>query len=184
MRDAAPIELWRKWHRSRGFSRTATRGCHKTLRFLPSSSAIADANDAYLRRRGEARRSGYFILMKPRRDPYRLFLKPPRKITQTLIARALEASVAISWGIIMKRLVLAGVSLTALSLFNAAHAADANPPLLKAPSSTCDPYKNYSCLDSYLGSDFFTRFVNYYRLEWGHDSAPSDPKAPPSRRDY
>ena len=84
----------------------------------------------------------------------------------------------------MKRLVLAGVSLTALSLFNAAHAADANPPLLKAPSSTCDPYKNYSCLDSYLGSDFFTRFVNYYRLEWGHDSAPSDPKAPPSRRDY
>ncbi|QIG92060.1 MULTISPECIES: outer membrane beta-barrel protein [unclassified Bradyrhizobium] len=84
----------------------------------------------------------------------------------------------------MKRLFLAGVSLTAVSLFNAAHAADANPPLLKAPASTCDPYKNYSCLDSYLGSDFFTRFVNYYRLEWGHDAAPSDPKAPPSRRAY
>ena len=28
-----------------------------------------------------------------------------------------------------------------------------------------------------------TRFINYYRLEWGHDAAPSDPKAPPSRRD-
>lgn len=85
----------------------------------------------------------------------------------------------------MKRLFLAGVSLAAVSLLNAAHAADANPPLLKAPSSsTCDPYKNYSCLDGYLGSDFFSRFVNYYRLEWGHDAAPSDPKAPPGRRDY
>ncbi|NEU94410.1 outer membrane beta-barrel protein [Bradyrhizobium uaiense] len=84
----------------------------------------------------------------------------------------------------MKRLFLAGVSLAAVGLFNAAQAADANPPLLKAPASNCDPYKNYSCLDGYLGSDFFTRFINYYRLEWGHDAAPSDPKAPPSRRDY
>ncbi|UGY05172.1 outer membrane beta-barrel protein [Bradyrhizobium quebecense] len=84
----------------------------------------------------------------------------------------------------MKRLFLAGVSLAAVSLFNAAHAADANSPLLKAPAAACDPYKNYSCLDGYLGSDFFSRFVNYYRLEWGHDAAPSDPKAPPSRRDY
>ncbi|MGY3440111.1 MULTISPECIES: outer membrane beta-barrel protein [unclassified Bradyrhizobium] len=84
----------------------------------------------------------------------------------------------------MKRLFLAGVSLAAVGLVNAAHAADANPPLLKAPAANCDPYKNYACLDGYLGSDFFTRFINYYRLEWGHDSAPSDPKAPPSRRDY
>jgi len=84
----------------------------------------------------------------------------------------------------MKRLFLAGVSLAAVSLFNAAHAADANSPLLKAPAAACDPYKNYACLDGYLGSDFFSRFVNYYRLEWGHDAAPSDPKAPPSRRDY
>ena len=50
--------------------------------------------------------------------------------------------------------------------------------------SFCDPYKNYSCLDSYLGDDFITRSINYYRLEWGHEAAPSDPKAPPSRRDY
>lgn len=82
----------------------------------------------------------------------------------------------------MKRLLLAGVSLTAVGLVNAAHAADATLPPLKAPSSACDPYKNYSCLDSYLGSDFFSRFINYYRLEWGHEAAPSDPKAPPSRR--
>jgi hypothetical protein len=82
----------------------------------------------------------------------------------------------------MKKLLLAGVSLTAIGLINTANAADTIPPM-KA-GYACDPYKNYSCLDSYLGSDFFTRFVNYYRLEWGHDAAPADPKAPPSRRDY
>ena len=48
----------------------------------------------------------------------------------------------------------------------------------------CDPYKNYSCLDAYLGDDVLTRFVNYYKLEWGHDTAPADPKAPAGRRDY
>jgi Putative beta-barrel porin-2, OmpL-like. bbp2 len=46
------------------------------------------------------------------------------------------------------------------------------------------PYKNYACLDAYLGEDFFTRLTNYYRLEWGHDGPPADPKAPPSKRDY
>src|SRR5262249_40637014 len=54
---------------------------------------------------------------------------------------------------------------------------------VKAPlKGACDPYKSYGCLDAYLGEDFWTRLVNYYRLEWGKDSAPSDPKAPPSRR--
>jgi Putative beta-barrel porin-2, OmpL-like. bbp2 len=85
----------------------------------------------------------------------------------------------------MKRLLLAGVSMVAFGLINAAYAADAS---LSGKAAGCvnggDPYKNYSCLDPYLGSDFFTRFINYYKLEWGHDSAPSDPKAPPGRRDY
>jgi hypothetical protein len=81
----------------------------------------------------------------------------------------------------MKNVFLAGVSLAAFGLVNAAQAGDTLPPM---GSSFCDPYKNYSCLDSYLGNDFMTRFINYYRLEWGHESAPSDPKAPPSRRDY
>ena len=82
----------------------------------------------------------------------------------------------------MKRLFLAGVSLAAFGgLIGAARAADTLPPMGQA---FCDPYKNYSCLDTYLGHDVFTRLVNYYRLEWGHDSAPSDPKAPPSRRAY
>jgi hypothetical protein len=84
----------------------------------------------------------------------------------------------------MKRILLAGVSLAAIGLFNAAQAADASLPG-KATSGCInggDPYKNYSCLDAYLGTDFMTRFVNYYRLEWGHDAAPADPKAPSSRR--
>jgi hypothetical protein len=87
----------------------------------------------------------------------------------------------------MKRLLLAGVSLVTIGFIGNAHAADATLPA-KAPANcaggTVDPYKNYNCLDAYLGQDFFSRFINYYRLEWGHDSAPSDPKAPPGRRDY
>jgi len=46
----------------------------------------------------------------------------------------------------------------------------------------CDPYKDYSCLDQYLGDDVFGRIANYYRLEYGESSAPSDPNAQPSRR--
>jgi hypothetical protein len=75
----------------------------------------------------------------------------------------------------MKKLLLAGVSLATIGLSNAAHAADPCP-------YGGDPYKNYSCLDAYLGTDFISRLVNYYRLEWGKPVAPADPKAPPSRR--
>jgi hypothetical protein len=81
----------------------------------------------------------------------------------------------------MRKYLLAGASLVAMmGMGSAANAGDTLPP---AGKTFCDPYKNYGCLDSYLGSDFFTRFINYYRLEWGKDSAPSDPKAPASRRD-
>jgi hypothetical protein len=86
----------------------------------------------------------------------------------------------------MKRLLLAGVALSAMGLLNRAEAADAALPV-KAPvgcRTVVDPYKNYSCLDAYLGTTFMERLVNYYRLEWGHDAAPADPKAPPGRRDY
>ncbi len=44
------------------------------------------------------------------------------------------------------------------------------------------PYKDYKCLDPYLGEGFLERLVNYYRLEMGHNAAPADPSAPPSRR--
>src|ERR1700680_4295028 len=50
----------------------------------------------------------------------------------------------------------------------------------KAPDA---PYKNYDCLDAYLGDGFFERLVNYYQLELGHEVGPSDPKALPPRRD-
>jgi hypothetical protein len=50
-------------------------------------------------------------------------------------------------------------------------------------AKSCDPYKNYSCLDTYLGDDVFGRIFNYYRLEYGESSAPSNPDLPASRRD-
>jgi hypothetical protein len=56
-----------------------------------------------------------------------------------------------------------------------------------ATPATCtgdpDPYKNYACLDAYLGNGFFERFINYYKLEWGQAGPPNDPNAPPARRD-
>jgi Putative beta-barrel porin-2, OmpL-like. bbp2 len=84
----------------------------------------------------------------------------------------------------MKRILLAGVSLAAIGLINGANAADAYPPVKasKACVNGGDPYKNYSCLDPYLGTDFFSRFINYYKLEWGHEAPPADPKAPAGRR--
>src|ERR1700694_2298555 len=81
----------------------------------------------------------------------------------------------------MKKLLLAGVSLAAIGLSNVAQAAD--PGKGPCPYGG-DPYKNYNCLDAYLGTDFLSRFLHYSRLEWGHEAAPADPKAPPGRRAY
>jgi hypothetical protein len=85
----------------------------------------------------------------------------------------------------MKRVLLAGVALAAMGLLNCANAADAALPG-KVPGCTgvIDPYKNYACLEAYLGTTFMERLFNYYRLEWGHEAPPADPKAPPGRRDY
>jgi hypothetical protein len=66
-----------------------------------------------------------------------------------------------------------------------AQAADAASSRPKAPidcKAKDAPYKSYDCLDAYLGDGFFERFINYYRLEWGHEGPPADPKAPPARR--
>lgn len=49
-------------------------------------------------------------------------------------------------------------------------------------TAKCDPYTHYACLDDYLGHNFFTRFLRYYKLEMGHATAPIDPQAPPSHR--
>jgi Putative beta-barrel porin-2, OmpL-like. bbp2 len=45
-----------------------------------------------------------------------------------------------------------------------------------------DPYKNYACLDTYLGDNVFDRLYNYYRLEWNESGPPTDPNAPAGRR--
>src|SRR3984885_9069241 len=66
-----------------------------------------------------------------------------------------------------------------------AEAAEPAAPLRKTPvdcQAPDAPYRNYDCLDAYLGDGFFERLVNYYRLEWGHDGPPADHKAPSSRR--
>jgi hypothetical protein len=46
------------------------------------------------------------------------------------------------------------------------HVSQAAPYECNAPDS---PYKDYNCLDTYLGDGFFERLINYYRLEWGHE---------------
>ena len=56
---------------------------------------------------------------------------------------------------------------------------DKAPVNCRAPDA---PYRDYDCLDPYLGSGFFERLINYYRLEWGHEKAPSDPNALSERR--
>jgi hypothetical protein len=63
-------------------------------------------------------------------------------------------------------------------------AADAKPTTNQAAPAGCDPYKNYDCLDTSLGTGIWERLINYYALEWGQPGAPVDPKAPTSRRDY
>src|SRR3984957_3939753 len=50
-------------------------------------------------------------------------------------------------------------------------------------TGTPDPYKNYACLDQYLGDNPFVRFYRYYGLEMGQSGPPTDPNAPPSRID-
>jgi hypothetical protein len=43
-------------------------------------------------------------------------------------------------------------------------------------NSVCDPYKNFSCLDTYLGTSIPPRLVHYYKMEMWHAAAPVDPK--------
>jgi hypothetical protein len=85
----------------------------------------------------------------------------------------------------MKKIISIGVSFFALAAATGASAEDyPGQNETKKKTVVCDPYVNYKCLDDYLGDNFFSRFINYYRLEWGHDSAPADPSAPASRRSY
>jgi hypothetical protein len=62
----------------------------------------------------------------------------------------------------------------------------ATPPAAAPVPATCtgtpDPYKNYACLDDYLGTNVFDRLYNYYKLEMGQSGPPTDPNAPPGRK--
>lgn len=51
-------------------------------------------------------------------------------------------------------------------------------------AASCDPYKDFKCMDSYLGDGFFERIGNYYKLEMDQAGPPADPDAPAARRDY
>ena len=88
----------------------------------------------------------------------------------------------------MKRLRMIGLALAvpgsiAGGMIGSASAADVTlqkvPGRCQAPDA---PYRDYSCLDAYLGDSVWERLVNYYKLEWGHPVAPADPNAPPARR--
>jgi hypothetical protein len=85
----------------------------------------------------------------------------------------------------MLRLVLTGAALGVV-VCNAAMAQTVPATAAPTPAANCtvnsDPYTNYACLDTYLGSNVLDRFFRYYALEIGHASAPSDPNAPPGRR--
>src|ERR1700681_2322134 len=89
------------------------------------------------------------------------------------------------WGGVMKKIGLVGLALAVpagMMPVDSARAAD-SPTKSYGKSVNCKapdaPYKKYDCLDEYLGDGFFERLVNYYRLEWGHEAARVDPKAPP-----
>jgi hypothetical protein len=96
--------------------------------------------------------------------------------------------IAAKWG--MRLLALVAVAGAPVGIASAQSAPDA--PRTESPADPslsanvaaqgCDPYLNYSCFDSYLGQGFWQRLSNYYKLEWGQASAPSDPNAPPARR--
>jgi Putative beta-barrel porin-2, OmpL-like. bbp2 len=72
-----------------------------------------------------------------------------------------------------------------VAAIGAAQAGDTSSSRDKAPvdcRAPDAPYKKYDCLDVYLGDGFLERLINYYRLEWGHEKPPADPKAPSARR--
>src|SRR5215470_15622593 len=72
-----------------------------------------------------------------------------------------------------------------VAAMSAAQAGETSSSRHKAPvdcRAPDAPYRDYDCLDAYLGDGFLERLINYYRLEWGHEKAPANPKAPSARR--
>src|SRR5277367_2913932 len=86
--------------------------------------------------------------------------------------------VAVNRGHIMKKSLIhknfffALLTVCCLQFSHDALAEDAASASTAGCSENSDPYKNYACLDSYLGENVAERFWNYYKLEMGHASAP------------
>ena len=83
---------------------------------------------------------------------------------------------------LVRALAIGIVGIVALA-FEQQASADPADPSAAGTAGACDPYKNYSCLDSSLGTGVWERLLNYYKLEWNQSGPPVDPKAPPGRRD-
>ena len=83
----------------------------------------------------------------------------------------------------MTRLVVLCVSLIALAASSVA-LADGSVTTWQATAaySWAYPAPYPKDWDRRIGYDFWTRLVNYYALEMGHDGAPPDPTVPPGRR--
>jgi hypothetical protein len=111
-----------------------------------------------------------------------LGLPSPR--AQTASADAAAPSAASTWVLPTGGSASAMPSAGLVAQVPATPAAPALPAAPAACSPPVEPYKNYACLDAYLGDNVFQRLVNYYKLEWGQPGPPTDPNAPPGRRDY
>ena len=81
----------------------------------------------------------------------------------------------------MKTALLASVSLAVLTVCGSARAGDISP-VGAAPYTSAYPTPYPKDWDKQIGNDFWTRLINYYALEMGHDEPPPDPSAPPGRR--
>ncbi|MBV8605506.1 MAG: outer membrane beta-barrel protein [Pelomonas sp.] len=82
-----------------------------------------------------------------------------------------------------QRAATAAAVLGACAFAPLAHAVDDSVVAPATVAPQCDPYKNYACLDDYLGSGFWHRIASYYQLEMGQSGSPADPNAPAARRD-
>jgi len=77
----------------------------------------------------------------------------------------------------MRGHIFSGVALVASLASQEAWAGDISlvAPTAAAPSAWASPAPYPNDWDKRIGYDFWTRLVNYYALEMGHDAAPPDP---------
>ena len=86
--------------------------------------------------------------------------------------------------LLLKKLIILRLVLFNLALSTIATSAWANDKTsLDERIAKCDPYTTSACLDNYLGGNFITRFLHYYKLEMGHSAAPINPNALSSHRE-